>query len=116
MPTFGYGKFCRMKMSTFSNILRKLENNRDCDDIVSMSRYVLQNGLQLEEVASLAVKMANSGALLPASPSATADVASTGGPSSLSTLICPLFLNLKGFTIPKLSVPGRPAGGIDVLA
>ena len=105
-----------MRMSTFNSILLKLDKTRDRDDIVSLIRYVLRNGLQLEEVASLAVKLANSGALLPAISSATADVASTGGPSSLSTLICPLFLKLKGFTIPKLAVPGRPAGGIDVLA
>ena len=46
----------------------------------------------------------------------TADIASTGGPSSLSTLLCPLYLRTRGFVVPKLGVPGRPAGGIDVLA
>ena len=46
----------------------------------------------------------------------TADLASTGGPSSLSTLLTPLYLCGAGFTVPKLGVPGRPAGGIDVLA
>jgi thymidine phosphorylase len=45
-----------------------------------------------------------------------ADVASTGGPSSLSTLLCPLFLRSAGLMVPKLGVPGRPAGGIDCLA
>lgn len=45
-----------------------------------------------------------------------ADVASTGGPSSLSTLLCPLYLRCYGFVVPKLGVPGRPAGGVDVLA
>jgi len=45
----------------------------------------------------------------------TADVASTGGPGSLSTLLCPLHLRNLGFAVPKLGVPGRPAGGIDVL-
>jgi thymidine phosphorylase len=45
----------------------------------------------------------------------TADVASTGGPSSLSTLLCPLFLRAAGLEVPKLGVPGRPAGGIDCL-
>lgn len=44
-----------------------------------------------------------------------ADIPSTGGPSSLSTLICPLVLREIGFRVPKLGVPGRPAGGIDVL-
>lgn len=45
-----------------------------------------------------------------------ADVASTGGPTSLSTLLAPLFLRASGAIIPKLAVPGRPAGGIDCLA
>lgn len=46
----------------------------------------------------------------------TTDLASTGGPSSLSTLLAPLFLSGAGLVVPKLGVPGRPAGGIDVLA
>jgi pyrimidine-nucleoside phosphorylase len=45
----------------------------------------------------------------------TADVPSTGGPSSLSTIICPLILKAY-FSVPKLGIVGRPAGGIDVLA
>jgi thymidine phosphorylase len=44
-----------------------------------------------------------------------ADVASTGGPSSLSTLLCPLYLRFLGCAVPKLGVVGRPAGGVDVL-
>ena len=45
-----------------------------------------------------------------------ADLASTGGPSSLSTLLGPLYLLSMGCCVPKLGVPGRPAGGIDTLA
>jgi thymidine phosphorylase len=45
-----------------------------------------------------------------------ADVASTGGPTSLTTLLCPLYLRALGYKVPKLGVPGRPAGGIDTLA
>ena len=81
-----------------------------------MLAHVSQNAPTLHEVASLAKKLAYTGSSLPASGNTTADVPSTGGPSSLSTLICPLFLRLKGFTVPKLAVPGRPAGGVDVLA
>ncbi|MGH1541830.1 MAG: hypothetical protein ACRBHB_15500 [Arenicella sp.] len=44
------------------------------------------------------------------------DIASTGGPASLTTLIPPLFLSSSGLSVSKLGVPGRPAGGIDVMA
>jgi len=44
------------------------------------------------------------------------DIPSSGGPASLSTLLCPLFLVNDDKTVLKLGVPGRPAGGVDVLA
>lgn len=65
-------------------------------------------------IAELAHLLAGSGALLPAT-GPTADLASTGGPGSLSTLIAPLALASYGLKVPKLGVPGRPAGGVDVL-
>ena len=105
-----------MRMFTFNDLLTSLEKTSTDNDIVRLVQHVSQNAIQLEEVAALASKLADTGASLPASPHPAADVASTGGPSSLSTLICPLFLRLKGYTVPKLAVPGRPAGGIDVLA
>lgn len=43
------------------------------------------------------------------------DFASTGGPSSLSTLLVPLFLFSHGVNVINLAVPGRPAGAVDVL-
>lgn len=46
----------------------------------------------------------------------SADLASTGGPGSLSTLWTPAVLAASGYTVPKLGVPGRPAGGVDALA
>ena len=70
-----------------------------------------------EDIASLATKLAQStcsnwiGA-----EQRTADLASTGGPSSLSTVLGPLYLRSLGWSVPKLGVPGRPAGGIDILA
>lgn len=67
-----------------------------------------------EDIAELASGLAASGARI-ASSRRAADLASTGGPSSLSTLLCPLQLRARGLTVPKLGVPGRPAGGIDVL-
>lgn len=66
--------------------------------------------------AELAGVLAASGTVLSFPGAQTADVASTGGPSSLSTLLCPLFLGAAGLQVPKLGVPGRPAGGIDCLA
>jgi pyrimidine-nucleoside phosphorylase len=45
----------------------------------------------------------------------TADIPSTGGPSSLSTIIGPLLLK-ENYIVPKLGIVGRPAGGIDVLS
>lgn len=68
-----------------------------------------------EDLASLATILAHSGHVSP--PRAgSCDVASTGGPSSLSTLLSPLLLRTRGFSVPKVGVPGRPAGAIDVLA
>jgi len=70
-----------------------------------------------EDIAYLANRMAESGTTLTFhDTSRVADIASTGGPSSLSTLLCPLFLQAFGCIVPKLGVPGRPAGGIDALA
>ena len=70
-----------------------------------------------DAVFQLATVLARSGHQLTWDNGApTADLASTGGPSSLSTLLAPLYLCSLGFLVPKLGVPGRPAGGIDVLA
>ncbi len=44
------------------------------------------------------------------------DFASTGGPSSLSTILVPLYLNAYGCNVVNLAVSGRPAGAIDVLS
>ncbi len=69
-----------------------------------------------EEIAHLAVTLGQSGAAPAFQPDAhSADLASTGGPSSLSTLLGPLYLAALGCTVRALGVPGRPAGAIDVL-
>ena len=70
-----------------------------------------------DEVAYLSTTLAKSGSLRLIPPDQFAvDLASTGGPSSLSTLLGPLFLRALGCIVPKLGVPGRPAGGVDTLA
>ena len=66
-------------------------------------------------IAELTKVLATSGETLKFSNYNTADIPSTGGPSSLSTIISPLILK-EHFAVPKLGIVGRPAGGIDVLA
>lgn len=65
-------------------------------------------------IAKLAETLANSGQRLELRP-ASADLASTGGPGSISTLWSPAAIAAHGSTVAKLGVPGRPAGGVDVL-
>ena len=105
-----------LNTSAFDKILIGLNEASEDKDITRMVIYASRNDLAPHEVSSLAEKLAFTGSTLPGSANTTSDVPSTGGPSSLSTLICPLFLRWKGFTVPKLAVPGRPAGGVDVLA
>jgi pyrimidine-nucleoside phosphorylase len=72
--------------------------------------------MDVEAIADLATHLADSGKRLTARDRRTADLASTGGPTSLSTLLCPPMLVAAGWEVPKLGVAGRPAGGVDVLA
>jgi thymidine phosphorylase len=99
---------------TNSPIVRDLVR---CGDEPAMRRLINAadaDALSDDDLAELASTLASSGARL-APSERCADVASTGGPSSLSTLLCPLQLRCRGLLVPKLGVPGRPAGGIDVL-
>src|SRR5690242_18079129 len=63
-----------------------------------------------ETIALLAEKMATSGESYDLHHPYLVDVASTGGPSSLTTLLTPIYLAEYGMTVPKVAVPGRPAG------
>jgi len=84
---------------------------RDFDSWIARARL----GILLDaDLAALAITLAASGDRLADSPDA-ADLASTGGPGSLSTLWSPPSLVAAGFAVPKLGVPGRPAGGVDIL-
>lgn len=67
-----------------------------------------------KHIAELTHRLADSGVVLAADRSA-ADVASTGGPASLTTFIAPLVLATRGVRVPKIGVAGRPAGVIDSL-
>lgn len=90
-------------MTLTSRILELYERARDPSDLAH------------DEIAELAILLAESG-VQRAITGRAADIASTGGPSSISTLLCPLMLVEEGLTVPKIGVAGRPAGGIDTLA
>jgi len=93
--------------------LARKQTDAAMDAVIAAAR----RGLSAAEVHQLAGAMAESGEVLGLPENLlTGDLASTGGPSSLSTLLAPLYLRAYGLTVPKLGVPGRPAGGVDVLA
>jgi pyrimidine-nucleoside phosphorylase len=64
--------------------------------------------------AELAQLLAATGTIRDADETAN-DLASTGGPASLSTFLAPLVMVHDGDIVPKVGVPGRPAGVIDTL-
>ena len=92
------------------------EDASDDSILQSIEEVRLNYANDPDVAASLAMKLAKSGDIISPSCDLVADVASTGGPSSLSTILSPLFLRSAGAVVPKLGVPGRPAGGIDCLA
>lgn len=65
-------------------------------------------------VAELAKELAVGGAVRPQSE--CTDLASTGGPGSISTMLVPLMMRAAGVPVAKVGVPGRPAGAVDSLA
>jgi pyrimidine-nucleoside phosphorylase len=102
---------------TDSRFLSALFRNPSDDDIRTVITTVASQFPRDATVAAeLATLLAASGERLSVHGAVVADVASTGGPASLSTLLPPLLLRAAGAIVPKLGVPGRPAGGIDCLA
>lgn len=102
---------------TDTRFLSALRQSPSDDDIrVAIATIASQFPSDAFVSAELASILAASGECLSAEGTVVADVASTGGPASLSTLLAPLFLRAAGAIVPKLGVPGRPAGGIDCLA
>ncbi len=67
------------------------------------------------DLSRLAERMAASGASFADPKRPAVDIASTGGPGSLTTLMSPLAAVALGSRVSKIAVPGRPAGGIDTL-
>ena len=71
-------------------------------------------GASAEDLARLTEVLAASGASIGKPSAERIDIASTGGPGSLTTLLAPLTA-ARGARVSKIAVPGRPAGGIDTL-
>jgi pyrimidine-nucleoside phosphorylase len=77
---------------------------------------IIKNSLfDKNKIAKLTKILAHGSEILSFPGCNTADIPSTGGPSSLSTIVSPLILK-EYFAVPKLGIVGRPAGGMDVLA
>jgi thymidine phosphorylase len=105
------------KMKRALELIEDLARNPSDEAMASVVASAVGAKWEVGEITRLAEVLATSGTILAFSTAApVADVASTGAPASLSTLLCPLYLRNLGFVVPKLGVPGRPAGGIDVLA
>lgn len=101
----------------FASLLHRLSIDSTTEIMDELISIASNGRLQDDDIAKLAILLADSGEKLEfRNPAITADIPSTGGPSSLSTLICPLILRVLGFSVPKLGIVGRPAGGIDTLA
>lgn len=97
------------------NIVSQFSENPSETNLINLVNWANSGNATNDEIALLAQRLADSGSRLEKNE-LKADIPSTGGPSSLSTILCPLMLAQFGFIVPKLGVPGRPAGGIDVLA
>ncbi len=105
-------------MHSDSNELIKLFINNPSDSNAdSLIQAARSDRFSLNNISHLAKALANSGKIITNNKDHEIfDIPSTGGPTSLTTLICPLVLSLYNKKVLKLGVPGRPAGGIDVLA
>jgi thymidine phosphorylase len=80
-----------------------------------LSEHFAEGQGTVDEIGRLAITLAASGEQVRSSGDGFVDVASTGGPGSLTTLLAPLFIRSLGGRVSKIAVPGRPAGGLDVL-
>ena len=87
-------------------------SNKSMENLCSLVRDMIFDENRIVELTKI---LAKSGDRLSFAKYNTADIPSTGGPSSLSTIISPLILK-EYFAVPKLGIAGRPAGGVDVLA
>ena len=99
---------------TFRTAINRLKEKGESPSILA-NLVMCAGAAKDEDIATLARLLAESGRTN-AFRFGTCDVASTGGPSSLSTVLCPIILRASGHIVPKIGVEGRPAGAVDVLA
>jgi thymidine phosphorylase len=98
-------------------LIRDFDRLRTDNAMSCLVAAVEGGGFESDDLHHLAEVLATSGTTIDfGETTVTADLASTGSPGSLSTLLGPLYLLSYNLVVPKLGVPGRPAGGIDVLA
>ncbi len=101
---------------TFKNKVDRFISEASDSAMKALVQSARSDSIADDDIAYLASSCAEASGRIWTALDGAADVASTGGPTSLTTLICPLYLRSLGCSVPKLGVPGRPAGGIDVLA
>jgi len=107
----------RTDVSDFRSHVLALQRNASTVEMARVIDFIRKGSIAVDDLALLASVLGRSANTVRFPESVdTADIASTGGPTSLSTLLGPLYLRTAGCHVPKLGVPGRPAGGIDVMA
>ena len=106
-----------MSLSVEDEIIEQFATKASEDSMLELIQYAKINDITNQGIVKLATVLVDSGGKLkPSNTHGCYDIPSTGGPSSLSTIICPIILRGLGKQVIKLGVPGRPAGGIDSLA
>ena len=106
-----------LRMSDMKSVVDEFGLNPTNKTMLSVVDRVRTSQITDEEISYLATTLGRSGVVLATQEcQPAADLVSTGAPTSLSTLLGPLYLRSMGYTVPKLGVPGRPAGGVDTLA
>ena len=79
-------------MNDFRQITAKVSSEPSETNMSYLIKYMNTYGIDPSDVAYLATKMADSGSKISPYAQNGIDVASTGGPSSLSTLLVPIYL------------------------
>lgn len=104
---------------TFDQICRVFREQKT-SNYSSASYSLIENyadDMDVSQTAELASAIAASGESidLPTERAPYCDVPSSGGPASLTTLLCPIILASTGIPVPKISATGSMAGAIDTL-